>query len=139
LPVDVQRRVGYREQFGRLRQFADQIQHRTVAESSSVSKRKAGHGAQMAFKLAGYSALDAPMAGIVDTRGHFVCKQAATQFKQFDREDAHVIKGLKDAARGILRFMLQGWHQVRSRGERQAQNSAPMMIFDEGIERSLAA
>src|SRR5207245_4844801 len=102
LAVNVEVRIGNCENLAWLRQFANQIQHRAVAQSARIAERQTGHGAKMVFKLAGDRAFDRPMAGIVNARRHFICEQAAVAFKKFHREHTNIIKFFEDPPRSIL-------------------------------------
>ena len=106
--VNVEMRVWKGEDFGRLGQLADQVEHGGVAESASVAERKTGDSAEMVFKLAGDGAFDAPVSGIVDARGHFVGEEIAVAIEEFDGEDADVIEGFEDAMGGGFGFVLEG-------------------------------
>ena len=128
--VNVEVGIGDSEDVGWLGQFADQVEHGGLAQSSRVAERQAGYRAEMIFKLAGDGAFDTPVAGIVDTGSHLVGEQLAVTFEEFDGEDADVIESFEDATRGGFGFALQGVGQVRSGSEGEAQDSAAMMIFD---------
>jgi len=132
--VNVEVGIGNGENFGWIGELADQVEHGGVAESAGVAERETADGAKMVFKLAGDRAFDAPVAGIVDARGHFVGEQTAIRFEEFDGENSDVIEGVKDAAGGGFGFCLQLCGKIRRGGKREAEDSAAMMIFDERIK-----
>ena len=136
--VNMEVRVGDGEDIGSIGKLADQVQHGGVAESAGFAERQAGYGAEMVFKLASDRAFDAPVAGIVDARGHFVGQQSAITFEQFDGEDADVIEGFENAARGSFGFALEAVSKMRCGSEREAQDSAAMVIFDQRIKSGFA-
>src|ERR1700733_14101760 len=92
----------------------------------------------MIFELAGEGAFDGPVTGIVYAGGHFISEQAAVQLEKFDGEYADVLQFVEDAVDGCFRGALDGGIESRSGSKREAQDTAAMMIFDEGIDGGFA-
>ena len=88
--VEMEVRVGDGEDFRRIGEFADEIEHRAVAGRSRGAEREAEDGAEMILKLACDGTFDGPVAGIVDARSHFIGEELALVFEKFDGEDADV-------------------------------------------------
>src|SRR5438093_1468408 len=92
----------------------------------------------MILKLASHGAFDAPMAGIVDARRHFICEQAAFAFEKLDGKDADVIECFEYTPSRIFRVPL---HILREAGRwsyRETKNSVAMMILDQRIKGDLS-
>src|SRR5258706_2071436 len=83
----------------------------------------------MVLELAGDSAFDSPVAGIVDARGHFVGKQLAAVFEKFDGEHADVLQRFENAAGGVFRGALDGGLEARGGGEREAEDAVAVVVF----------
>src|SRR3546814_11166355 len=58
----------------------------------------------MILELAGARALDRPMAGIVNARGHFVEHRPVLRREELKRQPAHIIERLGDRAGKLARF-----------------------------------
>src|SRR3546814_8492249 len=58
----------------------------------------------MILELAGARALDRPMAGIVNARGHFVEHRPVLRREELKRQHAHIIERLGDRAGKLARF-----------------------------------
>src|SRR6266568_690575 len=86
--------------FGGFGEVTDKIEHGAVSCGARGAEREAENGAEMVFELAGDGAFDGPVAGIVDTRSHFVGEKLALVFEEFESEDAGVFHGFEDAVSG---------------------------------------
>ena len=92
LAVEMEMGVRDREDFGGFGEIAYEIEHGAVAGEPGGAEREAEDGAEMVLELAGDSAFDGPVSGIVDPRSHFVGEQFALVFEEFDGEDADVFE-----------------------------------------------
>src|SRR4051812_39094268 len=85
----------------------DQVQHRDLAARGCITEGKVADGAEMIGELAGYGALDGPMAGVVNARRHLVRQELSRHLKELDRKDAPVIEGIADARGNVASSGLQ--------------------------------
>jgi len=106
LAVEMEMGVGDSEDFGGFGEVTDKIEHGAVSCGARGAEREAENGAEMVFELAGDGAFDGPVAGIVDTRSHFVGEKLALVFEEFESEDAGVFHGFEDAVSGSFRGAL---------------------------------
>ena len=116
--VEMEMGVGDGEDFRGIEEVADEIEHGAVAGGTRGAERKAEDSAEMILKLAGDSAFDGPMAGIVDARSHFIGEQFALVFEEFDGEDANVLEGFENAMGGSFRGALDFYIEARGGRER---------------------
>src|ERR1700722_19616850 len=92
----------------------------------------------MIFELTGERAFDRQVAGVVNSRGHFVGQELSVLFEEFDGEHSDVLQFVEDGASGLLGGALNCRVEIRRRRQREAKNSSAMMIFDERIDGGLA-
>ena len=92
LAVVVQMHAGDRQHGVAVRHLAEQIHHRGMSASVRGAERQAKNGTDVILELTGFRALDGPVAGIMDARGHLVGEQSAILLEEFDRECADVIE-----------------------------------------------
>ncbi len=102
-----------------------------MADGSGAAQRQPENGTQMIFELAGFGALDGPVAGVVDTRCHFVGNEPPAMHEELDRQDAGVVEALKYFAQVLFGGLLQRGVAIRRR--RIAQNSLRMRIRGDGV------
>src|ERR1700722_1583171 len=105
--------VANRQDFGSVRRFSDQIEHRGGTDGERRAEREADHGAKVIFELTGQRAFDRPMTGIVDAWGHLVGKELAVLFEKFDTEHAYVLEFVEYGASGLLGRSLDCWIEMR--------------------------
>lgn len=84
--------------------------------------------------MAGDGAFNRPMAGIVDARSHFVGEEIALMFKKFDGEDTNVFQRFEDAVSCALGGALDAGIEAWSGREREAEDAAAVMVFDERVD-----
>src|SRR5712692_9306171 len=92
----------------------------------------------MVLELAGDGAFDGPVAGIVDARSHFVDEKLSLMFKEFKGEDADVFQGFEDTVGGSFGGALNIGIEARGGRERQTEDAAAMVIFDELVNGGFA-
>src|ERR1700682_159786 len=92
----------------------------------------------MVLELACDGAFDSPVAGIVDARGHFVCKKRALVFEKFDGEHADILQGFENAAGGGFRDGRNGGLEARGGGEREAEDAVAVVVFHERVNGGFA-
>ena len=101
----------------------------------------------MLLELARFRALDRPVARVVNARSHFVDKErrlttasrtfvvgrrsSVVNFKQFNRQQTHIPERVERGVRDTLGGGLQRGREPRRGRERQAQNAAAVVIFDQ--------
>jgi len=105
-----------------------------VASGSRGAEREAEDGAKMILELAGDGALDGPVAGIVNARGHFIGEEFALMFEEFNGENAYVFQGFENAVSGSLCGALDFWIEARGGRERKAEDAIAMVIFDQRVD-----
>ena len=88
--IEVEMGVRDGEDIGGIGELANEIEHGAMARGACGAEREAENGAKMILKLAGNRALDGPVPGIVDARGHFVGEELALMFKKFDGQHADI-------------------------------------------------
>src|SRR5215469_15139392 len=110
-----------------------------MASRTCGPKREAEYRAKMILELAGDGSFDGPVAGIMDARRHLIGEQPSVVFKELDGQTADVFQGLDDKAGSVFCSALDTRLKRRSGCERQAEDTATMVIFDEGVKSSLAA
>src|ERR1700694_5807413 len=138
LAVEVEVSVGDGEDFGRIGEGADEIKQGAVAGRSRGAERQAEDGAEMVLELAGDGAFDRPVAGIVDTRSHFIGEKLALVFEEFDGEDPDVLQRFENSVSGFFRIALDGRLEARGGCERQPEDAVAMVVFDERVNGGLA-
>jgi len=89
--VEVEVGVGDGEDFRRIGEVADEIEHGAMAGGSRGAEREAEDSAEMVLELAGDGTFDGPVAGVVDARSHFIGEELALVFEKFDGEHADVL------------------------------------------------
>jgi len=110
-----------------------------MASRTCGPKREAEYRAKVILELAGDRSFDGPVAGIVDARSHLIGEQPAVVLKELDGQNADVFQGFEDTAGSVFCSALDTRLKRRSGCERQAEDTAAMVIFDEGVKGSLAA
>src|SRR5690606_16746717 len=136
LAIVVEVNARLREQPSRGRHPADEVDHGAVTSCVRSTKRQAEHGAQMVLELAGDSALDRPVTGVVHAGRHLVGQQLAVTHEELDGEYPYVPKMLQHARQITGGLALE---RRRSEGRtRNAQNAARVDIPVQGVDDALS-
>src|SRR5579872_109184 len=121
------------------RRRTEHVPHRRHAARGRRSERQARNRPEVILELAGFGALDGPVARVVDARRNLIHEQLAGALEQLDREHADVFELLGDLARVTLRGLLERGGRARRRRDGPAENAAQVQILGQRIERHLAA
>jgi hypothetical protein len=131
--IEVEVGVGDGEDFGGVREVANEVEHGAVAGEPGGAKRETEDSAEVILKLAGDGAFDGPVAGIVDARSHFVGEKHALMLEKFDSEDSDVFQRFKDPAGDVFGGTLDRGIKARSGREGEPENAAAVVVFHERI------
>src|SRR5258708_16719726 len=115
----------------------DEIDHGRIPARARRAERQIEDRAQMVLELTGGRALDGPVPGIVNARGHLVGYEASAAHEELERQDPGVAEMGEYALEVTRREALPARRPERRAGE--AQDPGTVHVAAQRIDRELPA
>src|SRR3981189_2364392 len=97
-----------------------------MPQGARAAEGQVANRAQVVFELAGYTALDGPMAGIMDSRSHFIGNQSFLDDEKLDGEDADIGERIHHPVQINAGTAIEA--RICKRGNAVAQNTAAVAV-----------